>query len=74
MRKKMTDFERFMALDIRVRDAIIEWDRMCPECGASKVYANGHRTLKDGTEKQRYLCAKYLEKEIIVKRQSDKNE
>ena len=29
---------------------------ICPECGNTKVYGNGHRTLRDGSDAQRYLC------------------
>jgi integrase len=29
---------------------------VCPSCGSSKVYNNGHRTLSDGLDAQRYLC------------------
>jgi integrase len=28
----------------------------CPDCGSSKVYCNGHRTLRDGSDAQRFLC------------------
>jgi integrase len=28
----------------------------CPGCGSSKVYANGHRCLKNGLVVQRYIC------------------
>lgn len=28
----------------------------CPECSSSKVFSNGHRTLRDGSDSQRYLC------------------
>ena len=30
----------------------------CPECGSSKVFCNGHRMLRDGSDAQRYLCKK----------------
>ncbi len=28
----------------------------CPSCCSAKVFCNGHRELKDGTQAQRYLC------------------
>ena len=29
---------------------------VCPECGSTRVFNNGHRTLRDGSEIQRFKC------------------
>lgn len=45
---------------------------ICPECGSNRAFNNGHRTLSNGQQVQRFLCRecgyRYSEKNLSVNR------